>query len=291
MSHTLIWKSCDDGAPSGAAGLLNWIAFDQSGQGFRRRPGTGQIGDLAAIAISQAIDRGRDVTVGWGTANPTTTPADELEPLFRQLRPALFALPERPGKTDRWTLCTAGAPASLPVAAIQAALCDEIAALFPRWQHDPRSIWTATCVILRHNTSAEALGLVEPEPLTGDRILAQIATDPQVRAAADRADPSLPETIYALAVARIAAQDRMGIPADKRAVLFSGQIEDLLMAPVMKLGRGGEAAVLAALRLQLRHYRELTDFVLMSALRDYPHRSPQIDGLRAAARATAASAA
>jgi len=45
-------------------------------------------------------------------------------------------LPERPGKTDRWALCTAGKPASLPAAAIQAALADEIAALFPRWQHD-----------------------------------------------------------------------------------------------------------------------------------------------------------
>jgi hypothetical protein len=183
MSHTLIWKDADDGAPSGAAGLLNWTAFDQAGQGFRRRYGTGQIGDLATVAISQAIDRGRDVTVGWGSANPAITPADELEPLFRQLRPALFVLPERPGKTDRWTLSTTGRPASLPVAAIQAALCDEIAALFPRWQHDPRSIWTATCLILRHGTNAEDLGLVEPEALTGDRILAEIATDPQVRAA------------------------------------------------------------------------------------------------------------
>src|SRR5712675_1598039 len=291
MSHTVIWKEASDGAPSVAAGLLNWTAFDQSGQGFRRRPGTAQIGDLAAVAISQAIDRGRDVTVGWGTANPAITPADELEPLFRQLRPALFALPERPGRTDRWTLCTAGKPASLPAAAIQAALADEIAALFPRWQHDPRSIWTATCVILRHGTNAEALGLVEPEALTGDRILAEIAIDPQVRIAADRADPSLCETMHALAIARLAAQDRMGIPSDKRVVLFSGQIEDLLMAPLMKMGRGEEAAVLAALRRQLRHYRELADFVLMSALRDYPHCSPQIDGLRAAARATAANAA
>jgi len=144
---------------------------------------------------------------------------------------------------------------------------------------------------LRHETNAEAIGLVEPEPLTGDRILGQIATDPQVRAAADRADPSLPETVYALAVARIAAQERIGIPAEKRVVLFSGQVEDLLMAPVMKMGRGEEAAVLAALRLQLRHYRELTDFVLMSALREYAHGSPQIDALRAAARATAADAA
>ncbi len=60
MWHTLIWKDVGDGAPSGAAGLLNWMAFDQSGQGqgFRRRPGTAQIGDLAAVAISQAIDRG-----------------------------------------------------------------------------------------------------------------------------------------------------------------------------------------------------------------------------------------
>src|SRR5258706_576408 len=291
MSHTLIWKDASDGAPSGAAGLLNWIAFDQSGQGFRRRYGTGQVGELAAVAISQAIERGRDVTVAWGSANPAITPADELEPVFRQLRPALFALPERPGRTDRWALCTAGNPASLPVAAIQAALCDEIAALFPRWQHDPRSIWTATCLILRHGTNAEALGLVEPEALTGDRILAKIATDPQVRAAADRADPSLPETIHALAVARLAAQDRMGIPVGKRVVMFSGEAETLLMAPLMKMGRGEEAAVLAALRRQLRQYGELADFILMSALRDYPHCSPQIDGLRAAARATAASAA
>ena len=293
MSHTLIWKDAGDGAPSGAAGLLNWMAFDQSGQGqgFRRRYGTGQVGELAAVAISQAIERGRNVTVAWGTANPAITSADELEPVFRQLRPALFALPERPGRTDRWALCTAGKPASLPVAAIQAALCDEVAARFPRWQHDPRSIWTATCVILRHGTNAEALGLVEPEALTGDRILAQIATDPQVRAAADRVDPSLCETVYNLAVARLAAQERMGIPAEKRVVLFSGQAEDLLMAPLMRMGRGEEAAVLAALRRQLRHYRELTDFILMSALRDYPHASPQIDGLRAAARATAASAA
>jgi len=59
----------------------------------------------------------------------------------------------------------------------------------------------------------------------------------------------------------------------------------------MKMHRGGEAEVLAALRRQLRCYRELADFVLLSALRDYPHCSPQIDGLRAAARATAASAA
>jgi hypothetical protein len=292
MSHTLIWKDASDGAPSGAAGLLNWTAFDQVEQGQRFRPYTsGQVGELVAVAISQAIDRGRDVTVAWGTGNPAITPADELEAAFSRLRPALFALPERPGRTDRWTLCTAGTPSSLPVAAIQAALCDEVAALFPRWQHDPRSIWTATCLILRHGTNAEDLGLVEPEALTGDRILAQIATDQQVRAAADRADPSLPETIYALAVARIAAQERMGIPADKRVVLFSGQVEDLLMAPVMKLGRGGEAAVLAALRRQLRHFGELGEFVLISALRDYPHASPQIDGLRAAARATAASAA
>jgi hypothetical protein len=292
MSHTLIWKDASDGAPSGAAGLLNWTAFDQVGQGQRFRPYTsGQVGELVAVAISQAIDRGRDVTVAWGTGNPAITPADELEAAFSRLRPALFALPERPGRTDRWTLCTAGTPSSLPVAAIQAALCDEVAALFPRWQHDPRSIWTATCFILRHGTNAEALGLVEPEALTGDRILAEIATDPQVRAAADRADPSLCETMHALAIARLAAQDRMGIPGDKRVVLFSGQIEDLLMAPVLKMGRGDEAAVLAALRRQLRHFGELADFVLMSALRDYPHASPQIDGLRAAARATAASAA
>jgi len=112
MSHTLIWKDASDGdlrglsivdkpprPPSGAAGLLGWIVFDQSGQAFRRRYGTGQIGELAAVAISQAIERGRDVTVGWGTANPAVTSADELEPVFRRLRPALLCF--RSGQEER----------------------------------------------------------------------------------------------------------------------------------------------------------------------------------------------
>jgi hypothetical protein len=111
-SHTLVWTDSPEGAPSGAGGLLNWIAYDQSGQGFRRRYGVGQVAELVAVAISQAIERGRNVTVGWGSANPATTPADELEPVFRKLRPALFALPERPGKADRWTISTHGTPAS-----------------------------------------------------------------------------------------------------------------------------------------------------------------------------------
>src|SRR5258708_12213247 len=111
MLHIVIWKSCDDGAPSGAAGLLNWTAFDQAGQGFRRRPGTAQIGDLATVAISQAIDRGRDVTVGWGTGNPAITSADELDPVFRRLRPALFPLPYHPRNTARSALCNAAKPA------------------------------------------------------------------------------------------------------------------------------------------------------------------------------------
>jgi hypothetical protein len=292
MSHTLIWKDAGDGAPSGAGGLLNWTAFDQSGQGFRRRYGTGQIGDLAAVAICQAIERGRNVTVAWGSANPAITPADLLEPLFRRLRPALFALPERPGKTDRWALCTAGTPASLPAAAIQAALSDEIAALFPRWQHDPRSIWTATCLILRHDTSAEALGLVEPEPLTGDRILAEIAADPAVRAAADRADPSLPETLHALVAARLKAQADRNIPPDSRVTHFSGEIEGWLLPVTMKLGRGDGPAALENLRRQFwRTYGDLTDTVLAAALRDFPHQNLGLAELREAARATAATAA
>jgi hypothetical protein len=97
QSHTLIYKHSPDGPPSGAAGLLNWIAYDQSGHGFRRRYGVGQVGDLVAGAISQAIERGRNVTVGWGNPNPATASASEREEWSRQLSPRVLICPERRG--------------------------------------------------------------------------------------------------------------------------------------------------------------------------------------------------
>jgi hypothetical protein len=153
---------------------------------------------------------------------------------------------------------------------------------------------------LRHDISAEELGLIEPEPLTGDRILNLIAAEPEVHAALIRLDGDLPDTVYRVAAARLRAQERLGIPADKRVLLYSSEAETLLTPPLMKVASDLMAAesegsdcripLVELLRRQLRAYRELADFALMSALREYGHAHPHIERLREAARALAATA-
>jgi hypothetical protein len=249
-SHTLLWRS-DDGPPSGAAGLLGWTRYSLESNPYHFfRNGEGQINKLATDAVQCAVARGCDVTIGWGpTPNFRTTPAHQLEEMFRRLRPAVIALPERPGKTDRWAISSHGTPASVPAAGIQQALSDQVAAMYPQWQHG--LAWNATAFLLRHDISAEQLGLVESAKPTPDDILAEIATDPQVRAAADRADPALPETLRALIAARLKVQAEREIPADRRVTHFSGEIEGWLLPVTMKLARGEGPAAFDNLRRQL----------------------------------------
>jgi hypothetical protein len=155
---------------------------------------------------------------------------------------------------------------------------------------------------LSRTTSADSLGLVEHLPLVGDRLLNEIASDPEVRAAYVREDIDLPDTIYALAKARLAAQERLGIAPEDRAFLYSTEVETLL-TPVLsdmmadltvceKKGSnpGQKLPVLAVLRGLLKPYRELGRAVLLQALRDYPHERPYLDRLCEAAKAMAPAA-
>jgi hypothetical protein len=290
MSSILIWKHTVGSAPSGANGLTSWTEYVRSGKSFRRTNTVGQVYDLSAMAATLAIDKGVNVSVGWSTVDPSRVSADELEQTLMQLRPRILICPERPGKPDRWAIASGGGtPESLPLAAIQKAVNDQVAALYPRWLHG--ITWNATAFLLRHDISAEELALIEPEPLTGDRILGMVATDEAVREANKVADPGVPGSIHALAAARLAAQERLGIPEDKRVIMFSTEAETLLTGPLMRMGRGDEMAALALLRRQLRAYGPLAEFALTSALRDFGHNFPYLESLRAAAKASAPSVA
>jgi hypothetical protein len=291
-SHILIHKHSVGGQPSGANGLLGWAEYASSASGkrFHRVGAIGQLAHLAMSVAAMAIDRGANVTVAFGSSDPAKLSPDEMEGTFLQLQPRIIVCPERPGKTDRWSIVSgAGTPESLPAAAIQAAINSTIGNTFPRWLHGLS--WNATAFLLRFDVNAEARGLVDPEPLTGDRILGMVATDEVVHEANKVADPSIPESIYALAAARLAAQERRGIPEDKRVVMFSSEAENLLTGPLMRMGRGDETATLALLRRQLRAYGPLADFALTSALRDFGHAFPYLENLREAAKAQPASAA
>jgi hypothetical protein len=284
--HTLIWRWA---AASNANSMLGWVEHVRSGsQPFRKQPASGQIGGLAAMAACQAIAFGRDVTIAWGGADPTTTSYDELESAWWKLTPKTVFCRER-STGNRWIASDGTSkPEGMPEAAVQEAINSLVAQLYPRWDHHAK--WRPHALLIRHNVSGEQLGLVESLPLVGDQILLAIRDDPEVHEAFMREDPAFPLTVYDLAKARLRAQDRMGIPEDKRVVMFSSEIDGLLTPYLMRAGKGDSAAILAILRRRLQHYRELADFVLMSALREYSHSFPHLEALREAAKASPASA-
>jgi hypothetical protein len=295
--HVLIWQDGHRGAPNGAGGLLGWRRFARSSGDkcyYQYDRGDAQVNELASLSISQAIEYGRCVTIAWSSAleqHPAVTPAAEIEALAFQLKPAVIVCPARPGKADRWVISQFGSPEQLPRAAVQSAVNGMIDRLYPKWV--PKGpAWNATALLLRPDLDAESLGLIEPEPLTSNGIIAMVANDPEVREANRREDPEIPETVYALAVARLAAQERLGIPASQRAVIYTNYIEDMLAVPLSRLNFDAQAT-LALLRRQLSlRYGGLTDFVLSTLFRDYPHdQHPNFKRLLEAARETAATAA
>jgi hypothetical protein len=295
--HILIWQNGHSGAPSGAGALLGWRRFARSSGDkcyYQYDRGDAQINELASLSISQAIDYGRHLTIAWSSAlsqHPAVTPADEIEELAFQLKPAVIVCPARPGKADRWVISQFGSPEQLPRTAVQSAINDMIDRLYPKWV--PKGpAWNATALLLRPDLDAESLGLIEPEPLTSNGIIAMVADDPEVKEANRREDPALPETVYALAVARLAAQERRGVPASQRAVIYVSHIEDMLAVPLSRVDFDAQVT-LALLRRQLSlRYGGLTDFVLGTIFRDYPHDNhPNFKRLREAARETAATAA
>jgi hypothetical protein len=282
MAHALIFKRCD-GRPSGAGGLLAWARFDLApGHGRFGHVGTGQVSLLAREAVKDAVQRGVDITIAWAPADPLVTPAGELLAMLDACRPIAIICPERPG-ADRWVTISSGAVLPLAAAAVQRELVCHIEVEYPLWRHGLP--WGGSALMLRNSTSAEEMGFIPPRKLTSDDILASIAMDEAVLSANRRDD------LHGLAAARLAAQAALGVPEAERAVMYVGQVEDLLAAPLFKVPFDAEAT-LVMLRRQLRRgYGDLTEIVLHAILRDYPHDAhPNMVLLReAAARETEAA--
>jgi hypothetical protein len=282
-NHTLIWKSTGGAAPSGADGLMGWREYflAHNPRFFRDvSPGAGaaQVGRLAGQAAMHAIDGGLDVTVAWGNHDLWSAPAEKLEPVFRQLEPKVLVLPERRGSRDRWCITNAGAVDSLPLAAAQGAVSSMVASLYPDWRRGEP--WRPAALLIRHGISAEELGLVPPREPAGDDLLNFVSGFPELKAAV-----TLGQTVRA----RLAAQERAGVPADKRVPLYSGEVEEIMiptLATIMSAAHAVEK--LAQLRRALaKRYGDAAtaELVLQFALRSFDWNGPAMRDLRAAAKA------
>jgi hypothetical protein len=214
--------------------------------------------------------------------------------------------PDRPGKSDRWSVATDGGnPQSLPLDAVQTAMTEAVASFYPDWRHGVP--WRPTALLVRHRTSAEQLGIIPPAVPTADDMVNSVADDPAVRKAWTLFDRATPSTSYELVKARLAAQERAGIAPLDRAPMRTLEVDDYLMAIVLRMDKGDAPAIVAWMlgappaddhirylvdgRFSLRRlYGELAETVLAFMLREFQH-GGLIDGLREAARATIATAA
>jgi hypothetical protein len=271
--HVLIWRDPTGGASPGAGPMFGWTEFRNHGSTYFQKRGEptwiGTIAQRILWADFGAIMRNINVTVGWQVERPDATPAAELEPIFRRLRPMTLICPEW-ATGDQWAISTFGAPQILRGGAVQAAIDDMVASMFPDWRHgiqfQPRGL------MLRHDVSAEEVGIIPPVTVSPDEICASVSEDREVIAAVQRWDRATPSTWRDLVAARLAAQVRAGIPEADRAPLYSGQVEEFLMPILMRMGKGDEAAVLAQMRQHLRRtYREHDQTVLSFMLRTYAH--------------------
>src|SRR5712671_3529142 len=116
MTHIVIWKLASAAVPpSGDRGLLGFAEYVSSGAGksLKRWNSIGQVGNLAAVATAEAIQRQTNVSIVWGMRDPATMRPDEFAQAFMDLRPRVVICPERPGKVDRWCVASgAGTPES-----------------------------------------------------------------------------------------------------------------------------------------------------------------------------------
>jgi hypothetical protein len=166
---------------------------------------------------------------------------------------------------------------------IQAAVDDLAKQYYPAWNQAP-SFYAVPALILRHDHNAEELGLVEPEKITPDMILASVSNDPEVKEAGARWDRATPSTHRDLVRARDDAQARLGIAPQDRAYLNSSEIDSYLLPIAMRMGRGEEAVTVQRLRREFRAlYGDYAERVLAFCLRSYQH--AHSDGLRRAAEA------
>jgi hypothetical protein len=272
-STILLWRDPAEGNPCGAAGLLHWQSFTRrAGDDYYAPHGEpGQLGQLARAALGDALKRNMNVLVGWQAENPETTPAVEVEAAVRRLWPCTIICPERAIDGDRWVMSAFGEAATFPKAAIERTIDEFLSANMPMWQ--PGAQFRAHAVILRVDTSAEALGIVPAQTPTPDDIYMSVAEYPEVRAAGSRWDRATPSTHRDLVAAVLAAQERAGVAAADRVPLSSGAVEEYLTPLLMRAGKGDEPDVIAQMRRDTRRlYGEFAEIVLQFMLRTYRHR-------------------
>jgi hypothetical protein len=293
-AHTLIWKQTPE-RPIGADGLMSWASYSLTANPhFFRHVSDAQVGQLSASAVADAVQRGEDVTIAWGTADLWATPAAELEKVFLRLQPRTIVCPERPPgarQPARWIVHTVGEPASITATAVHRAVLDHVAAAYPEWRHARE--WSGAAFLLRHGVTGRDLGLVPPPPPpTPDDIVASIADDSAVCEANRRADPDIPSTMADLVRTRLEAQARAGIAPENQAPVYSSETDSILLPVVMLMGRGDGPRYLPLLRKEMRRrYGDQGDAVLSYALRTCRHDGPGIEALRAAAKEAEATAA
>jgi hypothetical protein len=290
-SHTVLWKNPRAPVTMGANPLLGWQRYEWwSGehQRFKKSGIAGPLASLAASALDGAIAATRNVTIAQQVENPEASPADLLT-AFGRVRPVTLICPERkprPGTNMRWAMAwlTGDArkaqPQTLPEAAIQAAVDALAKEQYPPFNQAP-SLYAVPSLMLRHDVTAEDLGIVERQIVTPNRILALVAEDPEVREAGARWDRATPETYLELVRARCAAQDRLAIPEAQQALLYLSEVEDYLVPVVMKLATNEERAIELRQKFRRLYGPVYGERVLAFCLKHYPHGA--IDGIKQAA--------
>jgi len=290
-SHTVLWKNPRAPVTPGANPLLGWQKFEWWGreQQFKRTGHPGPLASLAASALDGAVAATRNVTIAQTAEDPEKASPGALLMSFMRVRPVTLICPERPlrpGTNIRWAMAwlTGDArraqPQFLAESAIQGAVNALVKEQFPPFNQAP-SLYAVPSLLLRHDATAESLGIVEPQKVTPDMILAMVADDPDVREAGARWDRATPETYLPLIVARCAAQDRLGISEAQQALLYSSEIEDYLTPVVMKLVTNDERAIELRQKFRRLYGPVYGERVLTFCLKNYPH--GPIDGLKQAA--------
>src|ERR1700678_2718544 len=291
-SHTVLWKNPRAPVTTGANPLLGWQLYEWwSGehQCFKKYGIAGPLASLAASALDGAIAAARNVTIAQQVENPEASPADLLT-AFRRVRPVTLICPERkprPGTNTRWAMAwltgdtRKAQPQTLPDAAIQAAVDALAKEQFPPFNQAP-SLYAVPSLMLRHDVTAEDLGIVEKQKITPDMILAMVAEDPAVREAGGRWDRASIDTYLPLVLVRLAAQDRLGIPEAQQVLLYSSEVEDFLMPIVVgRLATDAERAVELRAKFRRLYGPVYGERVLAFCLKHYPHGA--VDGIKQAA--------
>jgi hypothetical protein len=110
-----------------------------------------------------------------------------------------------------------------------AAAAGRIAAAAEAFEHQSRTRGGTEVLMLRHEISAEELGVIAPVTRSPDEICASVSEDPAVVEAVQRWDRATPSTWRDLVSARLAAPARVAVREADRAPICSGDVEGYLI--------------------------------------------------------------